>query len=54
MCRAYVRRESVPQELDVLLLLRGLEGQRQVVGEFRGFIQSGTYAKSSPMLIWSA
>ncbi len=32
-----VHLESVPQELDVLLLLRGLEGERQVVGEFGGF-----------------
>ena len=32
-----VRLESVPQELDVFLLLRGLEGERQVVGEFGGF-----------------
>ena len=32
-----VRLEGVPQKLDVLLLLRGLEGERQVVGEFGGF-----------------
>lgn len=32
-----VRLESVPQELDIFLLLRGLEGERQVVGEGRGF-----------------
>ncbi len=32
-----VRLESVPQKLDVFLLLRGFEGERQVVGEFGGF-----------------
>ena len=32
-----VRLEGVPQELDVFLLLRGLKGERQVVGEFGGF-----------------
>lgn len=34
-----VRLEGVPQELDVFLLLRGLEGEWQVVGEFDGFFQ---------------
>ena len=32
-----IRLEGVPQELDVFLLLRRLEGERQVVGEFGGF-----------------
>ena len=32
-----VRLEGVPQELDVLLLLRALEGERQVVAQFGGF-----------------
>ncbi len=29
--------EGVPQEGDVLLLLRALEGERQVVAQFGGF-----------------
>ena len=37
-----VRLESIPQELDVFLLLRRLEGERQVVGEFGGFFQGLT------------
>lgn len=33
-----VRLEGVPEEFDVLLLLRTLEGERQVVAQFGGFI----------------
>jgi hypothetical protein len=40
-----VRLESDPQKLDIFLLLRGLEGERQVVGEFGGFFHCGTYSK---------
>ena len=32
-----IRLEGVPKELDVFLFLRGLEGERQVIGEFDGF-----------------
>lgn len=39
-----VRLESVPQKLDVLLLLRGLERERQVVGEFGGFFHEYNYS----------
>ena len=35
-----VRLEGIPQELDVFLLLRGLEGERQVVGEIGGFFHA--------------
>ena len=32
-----VRFERVPEEFDVFLLLRRLEGERQIVSEFGGF-----------------
>ena len=48
-----VRLESGPQELDVLLLLRGLERKRQVVGEFGGFFHLKPY-KQGPELRVSA
>ena len=38
-----VRLESVPQELDVLLLLRRLERKRQVVGEFGRFFHGSGF-----------
>jgi len=49
-----VRLEGVPQELDVLLLLRGLKGERQVVGEFGGFFDESRVRRGpldSPMLL---
>ena len=49
-----VRLESVPQELDVFLLLRGLEGERQVVAKLCGFFhgyRSETEAKQPAVFL---
>lgn len=47
-----VRLESVPRELDVFLLRRVLEGERQVVGEFGGFYHEHNYSTIFERMMW--